>query len=99
MPWLRNDNPFGPVEPEPEGKPEKSIPSTMVRVICEGCRKAIDVRVAKKNNGKKVVSCHNCLQVVEVYVNSFKDIKVFTSKQNGSNRHSADYEKVWQEGE
>jgi hypothetical protein len=95
MPWLRKNNPFEPEE-EPK-KEEKPIPSTMVRVFCEGCDKAIDIRVAKKDNGKKIISCHNCLQIVEVYVNSKKDIQVFTSKQNGSGRHRAEYEKVWQE--
>ena len=95
MPWLRRNNPFD--EPEEEPKKEKPIPSTMVRVICEGCQRAIDIRVAKKDNGKKIKSCHNCLQVIEVYVNSMKDIQVWTSKQNGSNRHRSEFETVWQE--
>jgi len=93
-PW-RKDNPFD--EPIPEPKKEKPIPSTMVRVLCEGCRKPIDVRVAKKDNGRKVISCHNCLQVIEVHVNNMKDIKVFTQKQNGSDRKRVNYEKIWQE--
>jgi len=98
MPWLRSDNPFDP-EPEPEElkKEEKPIPSTMVRVVCGGCHKPIDIRVAKKNNGNKTVSCHNCLQVIEVRVNNLKDIKVETWRQNGADRHKAEYEKVWQE--
>jgi hypothetical protein len=93
-PWLR-DNPFD----EPEPKPEKAIPATMVRVTCEGCRKPIDIRIRKRDNGHKVISCHTCLQVTEVLVNSMKDIKVFTQKQNGTNRKRISYEKIWQEGE
>jgi len=98
MPWQRN-NPFDEPEPEQEqpAKPQKPIPSTMVRVICEGCNRPIDIRVAKKNNGRKTVSCHNCLQVIDVTVNSLKSVEVWTYKQNGSNRHRADYEKIWQE--
>lgn len=97
MPWQRKDNPFDPEEEPEEPKKEKPIPSTMVRVICEGCREAIDIRVAKKHNGKRTISCHHCLQVIEVLVNNMKDIKVHTWKQNGSDYHSVSYEKVWQE--
>ena len=95
-PWFRNDNPFDDA-PEPEQPVQKPIPSTMVRVICEGCSKAIDLRVAHKDNGRKTISCHTCLQVIEVKVNSLKSIEVWTSKQNGTGRHRADFEKVWQE--
>lgn len=92
MPWLRRDNPFDnePEEPKP-------IPSTMVRVICEGCQKGIDIRIRKKDNGRKVISCHNCLQVYEVLVESTKSIQVFTQKQNGADRHRSEYERIWQE--
>jgi transcription elongation factor Elf1 len=93
MPWFRKDNPYDPPEP----LPPKPIPATMVRVICEGCNKPIDIRVRKKDNGRKTISCHNCLQVIEVDVNNKKDIKVYTQKQNGSNRRRMEYEKIWQE--
>lgn len=100
MPWKLH-NPFDKEpqeEPEPSSqKPSKPIPSTMVRVVCEGCAKAIDIRVAHKNNGRKTVSCHNCLQVIEVTVNSMKSIEVWTFRQNGANRHRTSYEKIWQE--
>ena len=83
--------------PEDDAKKAKPIPATMVRVTCEGCRKTIDIRVRKRDNGRKTLSCHNCLQVIEVDVNNWKSIQVWTSKQDGSNRHRANYEKVWQE--
>lgn len=97
MPWLRRNNPYDNEPPEPEQPTPKPIPSTMVRVICEGCKKAIDIRVRKKDNGRKTVSCHTCLQVTEVRVNNLKSIEVWTQKQNGSDRKKITYEKIWQE--
>src|SRR4026208_1725557 len=96
MPW-KPHNPFDNEPEEEPYKPPKPIPSTMVRVICEGCRKPIDIRVAKKNNGRKTVSFHTCLQLIEVDGNNLKSIQVWTSRQNGSERHRTDYEKIWQE--
>lgn len=91
MPWLRSNNPF---DGEPEEKP---IPSTMIAVECEGCGMGINIRVRKKDNGRKTISCHSCLQVIEVKVNNFKSVDVYTYRPDGSNRHRAKYEKIWQE--
>lgn len=83
--------------PDDDSRQPKPIPSTMVRVICAGCQKPIDIRVRKKDNGHKTVSCHNCLQVIEVTVNNMKSVDVWMSRPNGSNRHRAKFEKIWQE--
>jgi len=73
------------------------IPSTHVLVECDGCHTGVNIRVGKKHNGRRIVSCHNCLHVIEVDINNMKSIQVWISNQNGSNRHRATYEKVWQE--
>ena len=94
-PW-RINNPFDE-EPEEEGKKEKPIPSTMVLVECEGCKKGITIRVAKKDNGHKIVNCHNCLHVIDVTVNNLKSIQVWQYNPDFSDRKQTPFEKVWQE--
>ncbi|MEO6566162.1 MAG: hypothetical protein ABIO63_09020 [Casimicrobiaceae bacterium] len=88
------------MDSDPDGKPEekkgkKNVPNTMVEVICEGCRKPINIRVKDKSVVTK--QCHNDLHIIEVHVFTGGQIKVWQANQDGSNRHETTYQKVWQE--